>query len=174
MRDRAKKWTHRKAIRFTTSVSRLPFHGFVSRKKRSNREDDVRLVPILPRVEAAARAGQSCRERPRVAPRDAICSDAEDPPAYMSTKSYQVFPPRCSTAYSLSSSSLPCSIARGLFSTGTVPVRVSRLRPCVFLPRVLYRFAPQLQTREKHKATQGEAAGVYTGVPGERRLPLLA
>ena len=81
MRDRAKKWTHRKAIRFTTSVSRLPFHGFVSRKKRSNREDDVRLVPILPRVEAAARAGQSCRERPRVAPRDAICSDAEDPPA---------------------------------------------------------------------------------------------
>ena len=76
--------------------------------------------------------------------------------------------------YSQSSSSLPCSIARGLFSTGTVPVRVSRLRPCVFLPRVLYRFAPQLQTREKHKATQGEAARVYTGVPGERILPLLA
>ena len=104
MRDRAKKWTHRKAIRFTTSVSRLPFHGFVSRKKRSNREDDVRLVPILPRVEDAARAGQSCRERPRVAPRDAICSDAEDPPAYMSsTKSSHLAarlrtryrPPRC-------------------------------------------------------------------------------
>ena len=172
MRDRAKKWTHRKAIRFTTSVSRLPFHGFVSRKKRSNREDDVRLVPILPRIEAAARAGQSCRERPRVAPRDAICSDAEDPPAYMSTKSYQVFPPRCSTAYSLSSSSLPCSIARGLFSTGTVPVRVSRLRPCVFLPRVLYRFAPQLQTREKHKATQvGRLPGCTQGCPESGDCP---
>jgi hypothetical protein len=57
-------------------VSRLPFHGFVSRKKRSNHEDDESLVPILPRVEAAARAGQSCRcapahTRPRVAPRAA-------------------------------------------------------------------------------------------------------
>jgi hypothetical protein len=50
----------------------------------------------------------------------------------------------------------------------------SKLRLCVFLYRgycTVYWFAPQLQTREKHKATQGEAAGVYTGVPGERRLP---
>jgi hypothetical protein len=51
----------------------------------------------------------------------------------------------------------------------------AKLRPCVFLYRgycTVYWFAPHLQTREKHKATHGEAAGVYTGVPGERRLPL--
>ena len=88
---------------------------------------------------------------------------------------YQVIPPaRCSNCYSQSSSSLPCSIARGLFSTGTGPVRLSRLRPklrpCVFLPRVLYRFAASppncrhaKNTRHEPKGARGGCRGVHRG-----------
>ena len=46
------------------------------------------------------------------------------------------------------------------------------VRPCVFLPRVLYRFAPQLQTREKHKATQvGRLPGCTQGCPESGDCP---
>ena len=44
-----------------------------------------------------------------------------------------------------------------LFTAGTVPVR-----------------PPTADTRQTQGNPSGKAAGVYTGVPGERRLPLLA
>ena len=160
MRDRAKKWTHRKAIRFTTSVSRLPFHGFVSRKKRSNREDDVRLVPILPRVEAAARAGQSCRERPRVAPRDAICSDAEDP--------------RRTCLPSLPTSLLDCVLAIVLLAAmldcqGTVQYRyctgacVPAPAVCLFTAGTVPVRPPTADTRKTQGNPRGGCRGVHRG-----------